>query len=202
MLDPNFHWKNVKPQKNELDGGNFAIVGVKLDRGQTGKIETNLGKAKSVQRGDGAAGREQVCYISEGTENVHLIFESGEINTIFYLFTGGADWEGSALCAKSKQVSMNTATASGLKLGLTRGQVETILGKPDFVKGDTLVYSREIEKRATTEEFERMRNQYAEKLSDKAAHEMFDSYVVESYLEVRFLDSRLSYLVVSSASTT
>jgi len=201
MLNPNFHWINVKPRQEEMDARNFTVAGVGLDRDQTESIEANLGKAKSVQRGDGAAAREQVCYVSEGPERVHLIFEFGEVDSIFYLFINGSDWQGSALCVKSKQVSMNLTTGSGLKLGLTRSQVETTLGKPDFSDDDRLVYFREIGKRTTPEEFERMRKEYPEKLSDKAAHEMFDSYTLQTYVEARFSESRLSYLAISTSST-
>jgi len=46
-----------------------------------------------------------------------------------------------------------------------------------------------------------MRKEYPESLSDKAAHEKFDSYTEEYYIEIRLVDSRLNYLAVSRTET-
>ena len=51
------------------------------------------------------------------------------------------------------------------------------------------------------EEFARMRKEYPEPLSDEAAHEKFDSYTEEHYIEIRLVDRRLNYLVVSRTET-
>jgi hypothetical protein len=98
-------------------------------------------------------------------------------------------------------VSLTLSTASGLKLGLGRPEVESILGKPDLITGDRFVYARLVQRKTTPEEFERMRKEYSQKLSDREAHEKFDSYDVGLYIETGFSNSRLNYLVVSMTGT-
>src|SRR6267378_237574 len=176
LLNENTPEPNLKARTKVLADTNFTILGLAAGT-QFDEIAAKLGKAQSVQRGDASSGREQVCYASaNSTETVHVIFEFGELTSVFYLFTGGKDWKGSDLCHKSKQISRTVSTSSGLRLGLTRAQIEAILGKADFATNDKLIWNRQVEKRTTAEEFARMRREYPEPLSDKVAHEKFDSY--------------------------
>lgn len=64
-----------------------------------------------------------------------------------------------------------------------------------------LVYSRETERKTTVGEFEHLRRDYPEQLSDKEAHEKFDFYTVETYIEARFGSTGLNYLAVSTSTT-
>ncbi len=100
---------------------------------------------------------------------------------------------------KSNVVSGSLSTASGLRLGLSRDEVKTVLGSPDATVSDKLVYSRHIRKRSTPVQFAEQRKEYPDKLSDQQAHEKFDFYSVEIYIEARFTDSKLSYLAVSKS---
>jgi hypothetical protein len=73
------------------------------------------------------------------------------------------------------------------------------LGSPDHVDGDRLFYSREIQKKTSPAEFDQMRREYPQKLSDKEAHEKFDYYDTTIYVEAHFGNSKLDYLAVSRA---
>jgi hypothetical protein len=190
----------LKPGNKDLAPTNFQILGFDLGT-QFEDISVKLGKAQPVSRGDGATGREQVCYVSTNHTGpkVHLVFESGELNAVFYLFADGTDWKGSNLCVSSNQVSPALRTPSGLRLGLTRAELETLLGKPDRTTADKVIYYREVKTKTTVADFERIRKNDPEKLSDKEAHERWDFYTAEVYIEARFSDSRLNYLAVSRA---
>jgi hypothetical protein len=202
ILNEGFQGPKVKPGNKDLHKGNFQIAGVALSGDQFKELAIKLGQTTAVVRGDASSGRHQVCYESvDDATRVHLVFEFGEVEETFYLFAGGPDWNGSDLCTKSKLVSTALSTPSGLRLGLARSQVETILGTPDAVIGDRLVYSREYKKKTSTEEFEQMRNDYPRKVDDKEAHEMFDFYDVGIYIEARLTDSKLAYLAVSRTET-
>ncbi len=190
-----------KPPNKDLDSANFQILGVVLGN-QFDQIAANLGRARSVQRGNASTGRQQICYVSaDAQETIHLIFELGEVELAFYLFAGGADWNGSNLCRTSQKVSTTIATKAGLKLGLTRPQIEAILGEPDFASDDRLVYYREVERKTTPKEFARMRKNYSQPLSDQEAHAKFDSYTVGMYIEARLTNAQLNYLAVSRTET-
>ena len=128
---------------------------------------------------------------------LHLIFEFGEVEGIFYLFEGGKDWKGSEACAKSRLVTKNLSTRSGLRLGLGRSEVEGILGSPDAVGGESLFYEREIRRRTTQKEFDQLRKDYPSKLTDQQAHEQFDLIDEGSEIEIHFENSKVVYFAVS-----
>jgi hypothetical protein len=201
LLNENAPEPNIKAGNKPLAKNNFRILGLTVGT-QFEEIAAKLGKTQSLQRGDASSGREQVCYVSANSrKTVHVIFEFGEAESVFYLITGGKDWNGSDLCHESKQISPTVSTASGLRLGLTRPQIEAILGKADFATRDKLIWNRQVERKTTAEEFAKMRKEYPEALSDKAAHEQFDSYTEEQYIDIRLVDARLNYLAVSRTET-
>jgi hypothetical protein len=190
--------RNIPPRNKPIDAANFEIVGVAIGENQFANLARKFGIAEEIERGDAASGRHQVCYQSStGITPVHLIFEFGEVEGIFYLFKGGADWKGSEACAKSKLVNENLSSRSGLRLGLTRSEVEAILGPPDAVSGQSVSYKREVRRRTTQTEFDRLRKDYPSKLSDQAAHEQFDFVDEGSEIEIRFQISRVVYIAVS-----
>jgi len=194
--------REVKPKKELLSDSNFQIAGVSLSERQFQRLAAKLGKATEVERGDAAIGRHQICYESaKDGEKIHLIFEFGEVEETFYLFSGGEEWKGSELCARSRLVTANLDTPSGLRLGLTKAQVEAILGAPDFMAGERMVYFREVRKKTTPKEFEQMRKDYPRVLSDKEAHEWFDFFDVDMYIVTTFKNSKLNYLAVSRSET-
>jgi hypothetical protein len=75
-----------------------------------------------------------------------------------------------------------------------------ILGKPDATFEDRLVYAREIMQKTTPAEFEELRRDYPDHLSDRLAHEKFDYYSVDVYAEARFEKSGMNYLAVSRSA--
>jgi hypothetical protein len=188
---------NVKRSDHELQSSNFSLAGVTLGQGGVEAITTSLGQAPEIERGDASTGRSQLCYGSPANSGVHVIFEFGEDESVFYLFSDGATWKGSKYCVQSKRVSKRLSTPSGLKLGLTRSEVEAVLGHPDATTADEFVYSRKFHKKSTPKEFETFRKEYPMQLSDEEAHRQFDSFPVEQYIVARFSDSRLVYLAVA-----
>lgn len=201
ISNESFRQANVKAKNENIVAGTFEIAGVDLGSDQFRKLATKMGKAPIIERGDASTGRQQVCYIAaDGPVKIYLIFEFGEDDSAFYLFSDGGDWIGQRLCVRIRQVSMSLGTSSGLRLGLTRAEVEAILGKADAAFGDRSVYSREVQKKTTPAEFEKLREEYPEPLSDKVAHEEFDFHPIDMYVEARFGKSGMSYPAVSQSS--
>lgn len=195
-----FRRTTITPRNESIDSRTFEILGVALGTDQFRLLASRLGEAPITKRGDGSAAREQACYTAgEVPSRVYLVFEFGEDENVFYLFRDGADWNGRAQCVRTKQISMSSQTDSGLKLGLTPSDVEAVLGKADAASGDRLVYYREIQQKTTPAQFEKLREDYPEQLSDGVAHEKFDSYPVDIYIEARFGKSGLTYLAVSKS---
>jgi hypothetical protein len=195
-----FHRTTITPGNESIDSRTFEILGVALGTDQFRLLAIKLGNAPIIKRGDASAAREQVCYTGgEVSSNVYLVFEFGEDENVFYLFRDGADWNGRAQCVRTKQISMSSGTDSDLKLGLTPTDVEAVLGKADAVFGDRLVYHREIQEKTTPAQFEKLREDYPEQLSDGVAHKKFEFYSVDIYIEARFGKSGLTYLAVSKS---
>jgi hypothetical protein len=196
-----FHRQDIKPRNENIASKTLEIADVPLGHHQFEKLATRFGSAPIVQRGDASTGRQQVCYVAhEGSGNVYLIFEFGEDQSVFYLFSDGAPWNGRELCVRTNQKSMGPETGSGLRLGLPLDQVEAILGKADAAYGESLVYYRQLQQKTTPVEFDRLRKEYPEQLSDAVAHQQFDYYSVEIYVEARFGKSGLKYLAVSKSN--
>jgi hypothetical protein len=183
-----------------FDVKNFRVLGFSLTTLDFAQVAATLGKARIVDRGDASYSRSQVCYLSgQGSEPVHLIFEGGEGgSSSLYLFRGGPDWKGSNLCFKSDRVSPNLSTETGLRLGLSRVQVEAILGKSDAASGGRIAYCREFQRKATRKEFESSVKAYPGHLTDEEAHRQFDFVPVTIQIEARFNNLGLSYLYVST----
>jgi hypothetical protein len=171
-----FDKSNIKPEKRLPAASNFVVLGIRLeDNDEAAHIIAKLGQTTFVSRGDAAIGRFQACYVSENSPRVYLIFEQGELDSAFYLFSGGPDWHGTDWCAKSQLISSGLKTGSGLALGQTRSQVEAILGKPTAIRTDLWVYSGEV-------------------LVKPAGRS--ESYYVDTEIDVRFSTDRLTYLGV------
>jgi len=184
-------------QKRELPASNFQILGFKLNDETFGKATAKLGRANVVERGDASTGLSQICYSSPGKQSkTYLIFEKGEVNDAFYLFSVGPDWKGSELCTEANLVTPNLSTASGLHLGQTSAQVKAILGKPSFVADDKIIYSLGVEKKTSAADFENVRQRNPQ-LSQDELHRSYDFYSLGVYIEARFLSGKLVYLAIS-----
>jgi len=191
----------VKPVPRDFDTRNLGVLSFSLTKFDFAPVAASLGKARIVARGDASYSRSQACYVSgRGPKPIHLIFENGEVSSSFYLFRGGPDWEGIRFCVRSDRVSPSLSTGTGLRLGLSRAQVEAILGKPDAVSDERIAYCREFRRKATIREFESSVKKYTGHLTDEEAHRKFDSISVTSRIEARFDDHGLGYLYVSTSS--
>ena len=197
VLNENFEWPNSKPKGDELAAANFEIAGVNLESDAPFlNLSSKFGRAVSTVRSKGNNGREQFCYAAAQNPAVRLVFEHGETNEAFYLFTEGQPWNGQALCAESAQVAPALRTRSGLGLGLPPTEVEQVLGKPDFSSPNRFIYYRDIEKQTRNDKLAQLRTEHSD-LADKEFHDSYDSYDLELYIEVRFTDGKVSYIAVS-----
>jgi hypothetical protein len=192
----------MKVRGEALATENFQIAGASLENDNPQQVEAKLSKAKPVQRGDASTGRELLCYVS-GTarEKLHLIFEYGEVDSTVYLFSGGATWKGMERCVSSPKVSRLVSTASGLRLAWRVNKHSPSWAGLIRAVADKIIYVRETQRQTTSKEFERMRREYPQPLGDGAAHEKFDFYALDSYIEARFAGARLNNLAVSTVGT-
>ena len=193
--------ESVKTQERELARTNFQVLGVNLSETMFSRAAAKLGKATAIERGDASTGRRQACYASPGTQDkVHLIFEQGEVEYVFYLFADGPAWEGADRCVASKAVSQSLATAAGLHLGQASAQVIAILGKPTKRRENELVYSFSVKKKTSPQDLKEAKQRHPE-MSDKDFQETYGYYNLGAGIHAKFVDSKLTYLAVSKVES-
>lgn len=183
-------------QHRELAPSTLEIASVKAGLGAISRAANEFGKTTIVTRGDAAFGRIQACYISDDS-HAYLIFEeeSEGFGGAFYLFSRGRDWHGSRFCSKLPLNSEGIQTKSGLRLGLSRNDVEAALGRPSKASADILTYTLEVKKKRSLSELTTLRAQNPN-LSDSDFYDDFDFYYVTSSVLAKFTASKLAYLAV------
>lgn len=177
---------------------NFEILGLRLGYDELFQhVVAKFGNSAEVDRGDASTGRAQLCY-TDSDHRTYLIFEVGEVNLTFYIFSGSPSWNGREHCARSDLVTPALRTASGLHLGQTKSEVEAILGAPTLGLKDRLVYVAMLQKRASAADLAKLRKQNPN-MSDKEFHENFDFYTLSTYIDVRFSHSGATYIAASKS---
>ena len=194
--------EKLSPQREEIAASNFEIAGVTLDYDQVlDKVPAKLGRTTFVSRGDASTGRSQLCYASSrGVDATYLIFERGEVNLSFYLFAGGHTWKGQRRCAVSPLIRPDLATLSGLRLGLSRSEVERILGKPTSAGEGEITYWHQTKEKSSARDLERARKADAH-LSEQEFHDDYDYFFRSVWIVVKFRDGKTIYIGVSKSET-
>jgi hypothetical protein len=191
---------NVKTQERVPSDANYEILGVNLSDDLFASAASRLGKAVLVERENDASNRRtQTCYSSaDDSGKVHLVFEKGAfpIGSGFYLFKGGVSWTGHEMCLSSKLLTGTLSTGSGLRLGQSPSEVIAILGKPSRQMQNELIYSFHARRRRTTDQLRSLRQVYSA-LSEQEFNNKFEFYDLESGINAKFADQKLSYLAVS-----
>ena len=190
--------KEVKSSSKPIKDTNLRIAGIALREASFKQVTARFGKAAEVERGDAASGRTQVCYVSVGEPKIHFIFETGEVESIFYLFAGGKNWNGADQCVKSSLVSADLATHSGLKVGLERPKVEAILGPPDAVSDNRMLYLRQVQTKTSPSDLVELRKRNP-RMSDQEFHANYDFYTVTVFIEARLENQKVQYLAISES---
>jgi hypothetical protein len=171
---------------------NFEILGITLGANHFPDVAAKLGKASVTSRGDGAESRNQICYVSSGSAGrAHLIFEQSETIESFYLFSGGPEWTGSDRCVKSDLISEGLGIASGIHLGQSRREVETVLGQPSATYDKTTLYSFEGERTLSPEDYKKLHPQETSVPNETLV------WTIDVQIDVRFENSKLVYVSVS-----
>ena len=153
--------RKIRVQHRHIVGENLLIAGVNL--ALKGDFFANvfnlLGKFTTVASGDASTGLEEACYQSSaGDDPTLLIFGEGEVDRSFILTSDHSTWKWKIPCKRSRKISINVATSSGLHLGQTQDQVIAILGLPTWrsrnnMNGrDVLKYELEAKRKMNAQE--------------------------------------------------
>jgi len=126
---------------------------IELDKNSFEDVIAVLGKSSIYQYEDANA----ICYRSSSADPTVVQFEAGSAGawkylTVFTVSVGPIKGVPPRTCSRSRRVSRDVATASGLRLGLTEKEIEDILGKPTERHSSSLVYTSLGHRKMTDEE--------------------------------------------------
>lgn len=183
----------------KLSSIHLTILGLTIGQHTLEDTQKELGKAKFLPRREQAPKR--ICYISEKKQdNTTVTFEAGpmggwELLTAITIASGKVSLKERSSCAIASQVSTNISTEGGLKLGLDRASLESILGKPSRVNGNTFHYEFRTREKMTEKQIQKLAKLWP-KVGD-------DPYMdVSSDVEATFSDnSKLESLTISKIET-
>jgi hypothetical protein len=109
----------------------------------------------------------QVCYRSRRPDQTVLEFNAWLEPIRFRLFRADA---GHDTCRQSDLISKKLTTGGGLRLGMSRGEVEAVLGPPTSRQGKRLIYEASYDRPMTNQEKRRMEKQGGPPWEVKAVH--------------------------------
>jgi hypothetical protein len=124
----------------------LTILGFRLFKNNFRDVRSKLGPAALSHPIDGSGHESphQICYVAENGDGTDLVLEAGWATNWTALsgftLTSGRGPKSKAQCKKSSSVYKDISTPNGLRLGLTKVQLISILGKPTRVSGETFYY--------------------------------------------------------------
>ena len=109
-----------------------------------------LGPAAASDSGDAGESNRWVCYRLAGTPAMSLVLESGEMGggkwlTGFTFVPAGSRPDLERECARSALAATSVQTDHGLRLGLTRNQVNARLGAVGRDSAGVVLYERSVQ---------------------------------------------------------
>lgn len=196
-------------QHREVARGNFRISGVDVasDEDVLQRAARILGRSPIESRGDASTGNDEACYkAASDHDNTRLVFGRGELDSWFTLSSGGSAGEGTHTCKRSEKVTRDIASDSGLRLGLSKRQVLSILGlateKHQNLRQhtETLVYSLESKGKTDPQKLAQWWQQEIKKNPTANRDEFLENYefyALAVSISARFVNDSLTRLYVS-----
>jgi hypothetical protein len=136
---------------------NFEILGIELPDSTVSDVERILGPAPSKQADN--VEEASACYTSPGSDRTVLEFRYWFESVVgFRLFTGTLQYRNH--CAKSKLISADLTTSSGIKVGLSKDEVIKLLGPPSKRQQNSFTYEVSYDRPPTHEEIKRSKDAY------------------------------------------
>jgi len=179
----------------EVADANMSILGLAIGHASLKDVQARLGNARTVPVSKEEESDVALCYVSP-TDGTVLIFYSGSMAgwvdvTGFALWAREAQYPRASDCLSSKLVSRSLATTGGVRLGLTKEELQRLLGQPTGFGKASIKYQYVCRRKMTDDEIKRFKtvNNW-----DVASDPYFD---VSSTVDVRLIDSQVSRLQIS-----
>jgi len=148
---------NPPAETGKLAPQNFEVLGITLGTSEFTDLERILGPGTSRETPEHEG--LVTCYCSPGNDRTVLEFDSWIGTVVEFRFFRGSLQKVSR-CEKSKLVSKSLATASGVRLGMSRSEVTALVGTPTKMQGDHFIYQFSYDRPPTPEEVKHSRDAF------------------------------------------
>jgi len=166
-------------------------------------VQKKLGPAEVWRR------REQapisICYISvKENDGTVVVFHAWKIDswiTAMSIMSDKDHFKERNQCTKSLLVSKAISTEGGIKLGLSKLQLKTILGDSTKEQGKNMLYLYQTKRAMTNDEIKEMERIFPSRPSEIPPRDSQPYWDVVSSIEATFMDSELIALTISKTET-
>jgi hypothetical protein len=189
---------SAEPRPEMLGESHLTILNFTIGIHSLEDVQKELGYTQFLQRREHAP--FQICYKSTlKSDETKVVFEAGPMGgwkklTAFKIISNKANLLGSDKCEKSTFISKRIQTKSGIRLGITKGQLEKILGSPSKEINNNLFFVYRTKRNMSESEIKKM----AELWPQVRDNPFFD---VSSVVHAIFLNSELISVAISKIET-
>lgn len=143
--------ETAHPADGTLDESNFRILGLSIGDCAPRDVYSKFGPG-IVFKDSAEKDETQVCYVSDKDETLFLFsFENSQCAGV-RLLSQKMKFYKWHFCETSPLVSRHLATDSGIKLGISKSRLKTILGAPFSESDESLIYVYEWRLKRNTNE--------------------------------------------------
>ncbi|HET7208762.1 MAG TPA: hypothetical protein VFI95_19450 [Terriglobales bacterium] len=146
----------------DITDADATILGFTIAHASLEDVQAKLGSTELRRVSKDEESDVSICYVSPADRTI-LVFYSGAMGgwkdiTWFALWSREAMYPHSSECASSSLVSRNLATVSGLRLGLTKKELEKIAGRPTKDGTRSVKYDYVCRSKMTADEVKGMKD--------------------------------------------
>ncbi len=146
----------------EIADADATILGLTTGRASLKDVQAKLGSATVTRVSHDEESDASVCYRSP-LDGTVLVFYSGAMGgweniTWFAIWSREAAFPHASQCIPSKVVSRSLHTQSGIRLGLTKADLQQIAGKPTGHSPQSVKYNFLCRRKMTEDEIKRFKN--------------------------------------------
>lgn len=129
------HFKAARAGDHDPVPADLTILGLDINDCTSVDIYSRLGPTIPIREGT-----NRLCYVSDRDDTLLLFSTRGSRCIGFKMVLQKKRFNKWHFCEKSPLVSTRMATDNGIKLGMTKGRLKTILGLPQEEAGQKLIY--------------------------------------------------------------
>jgi hypothetical protein len=160
-------------------------MGFTLEKSTLDDVERKLGAAVPGACSKEADASKMICYVPEHARSTKVIFESGPSGGWSFLdgfkvVFGEISSTCSFKCKITNALASNVQTNGGLRLGLTKSHLLSMLGKPTKIRGNRYTFEWSSRRAMTKAEIAKSQRPTGEA-----------SWTVDDTIQVTFRDSKI-----------